>query len=336
MTDRGKLHRGSMHVSEPGPPESLEWIEDDLERPGATDLIIGHQAIGLNYHDIYVRSGEYRTMAYPGVPGIEASGIVEWIGDEVSDFRSGDRVAYVTAGYGCYTTRRVLPANQALHLSADVTHEVAAASLLKGLTADMLLTRLRVLEPGAAVVVHAAAGGVGQILTQFAKTLGLAVIGAVGNSEKAALAYELGCDRVIVYGEDDLVNCAADLTNGLGVEMVFDGVGAATFDASLGCLKPFGHLALFGQASGPVPPVEFARLAARSLSVSRPVVFHHVADQVRYRRSGERVFDLISSGKIRIRPPVAYPLRKAAQAHRALESGLTTGATILVPEHYAR
>ncbi|MDB5575543.1 MAG: alcohol dehydrogenase [Bradyrhizobium sp.] len=326
------LTRGSMRVSQPGPPESFHWVEDVLETPGAMDLVVRHEAIGLNYHDIYVRSGDYSTMAYPGVPGIEASGVVEWVGGSVADISVGDRIAYVAAGYGAYATRRVLSAALALPLPGDVTHEIAAAALLKGLTADMLLTRLKVLEPGAVVVVHAAAGGVGQILTQMAKSLGLTVVAGVGSSEKAALVRDLGCDQVVIYGKDDLGDCVRDLTNGTGVDMVFDGVGAATFDASLSCLKPFGHLALFGQASGPVAAVEFARLAARSLSVSRPVVFHHVSDSARYRRSGGRLFALIASGAIRVQPPHTYPLRDAATAHRALENGLTTGSTIFLPQ----
>lgn len=333
MTVAGHLHCGSMRVTRPGPPDALGWVEGQLGDAGGTDIVVRHEAIGLNYHDIYVRSGEYSTMPFPGVPGIEASGVVEWVGREVTEFEVGDRIAYVTAHYGAYTTRRVLPAALALPLPDEISHEIAAASLLKGLTADMLLTRLANLRPGAVVVVHAAAGGVGQLLTQMAKTLDLTVVGAVGNNQKAALMREFGCDRVTVYGEDTLADCVRELTHGAGADMVFDGVGAATFDSSLACLKPFGHLALFGQASGPVETIELTRLASRSLAVSRPVVFHHVNDPARYRDSASRLFGLIKSGAIRVRPPGEYPLRDAAAAHYKLETGGTTGSTILLPEH---
>ena len=321
----------AMRVSVPGPPEVMEWTQQQLEEPLPTDIIVRHEAIGLNFHDVYVRSGAYRTMQYPGVPGIEASGVVEGVGDAVVGLKVGDRIAYITSLYGAYATRRILPAALALPLPGDISHEIAAAVLLKGLTADMLLTRLRVLEAGAVVVVHAAAGGVGQILVQMAKALEIAVIGAVGSLVKAGAVRELGCDHVVLYGDNQLLDCVRDVTDGLGADMVFDGVGAATYETSIDCLRPFGHLAVFGQASGPVPPIELARLAQRSLSVSRPIVFHHVQDPERYRGSGERVFKLVQSGAIKVAPPNRYPLREAAKAHRLLESGVTSGSTILIP-----
>ncbi len=333
MTALNQFACASMRVTRPGPPDALEWVHDQLGDASSADIVVRHEAIGLNYHDIYVRSGQYTTMPFPGVPGIEASGVVEWVGREVLGIEVGDRVAYVTARYGTYTTRRVLPAALALPLPDEITHEIAAAALLKGLTADMLLTRLGVLHPGAVVVVHAAAGGVGQILTQMAKSLGLIVVAAVGNRKKAALVRDLGCDRVVSYGDGELTDCVRDVSHGVGADMVFDGVGAATFDSSLDCLKPFGHLALFGQVSGPVAALEFTRLAARSLSVSRPVVFHHVSDQAHYTRSASKVFSQIVSGEIVVQTPREYRLYDAALAHRDLERGKTTGSSIFVPQH---
>ena len=331
MTTIHSQSSAAMCVTEPGPPEVLEWTPQHLEKPLPIDIVVRHEAIGVNFHDIYVRSGAYRTMPYPGVPGIEASGVVEEVGDAVVGLNVGDRIAYITSLYGAYATRRILPAALALPLPGDISHEIAAAVLLKGLTADMLLTRLRVLEAGAVVVVHAAAGGVGQILTQMAKSLGIAVIGAVSSLAKAGVVRELGCDHVVLYGDNQLLDCVRDVTDGRGADMVFDGVGAATYETSIDCLRPFGHLALFGQASGPVPPIELARLAQNSLSVSRPVVFHHVQDPGRYRASAERVFKLVRSGAIKVAPPNRYPLREAAAAHRLLESGATSGSTILIP-----
>ena len=331
MTTIHSQSSAAMCVTEPGPPEVLEWTPQHLEKPLPIDIVVRHEAIGVNFHDIYVRSGAYRTMPYPGVPGIEASGVVEEVGDAVVGLNVGDRIAYITSLYGAYATRRILPAALALPLPGDISHEIAAAVLLKGLTADMLLTRLRVLEAGAVVVVHAAAGGVGQILTQMAKSLGIAVIGAVSSLAKAGVVRELGCDHVVLYGGNQLLDCVRDVTDGRGADMVFDGVGAATYETSIDCLRPFGHLALFGQASGPVPPIELARLAQNSLSVSRPVVFHHVQDPGRYRASAERVFKLVRSGAIKVAPPNRYPLREAAAAHRLLESGATSGSTILIP-----
>ena len=321
----------AMRVTKPGPPEVMEWTEQHPEQLLPTDIVVRHEAIGLNFHDIYVRNGSYNTMPYPGVPGIEASGVVEEVGDAVVGLNVGDRIAYITSLYGAYATRRILPAALALPLPDDIPHAIAAAVLLKGLTADMLLTRLRVLEAGAVVVVHAAAGGVGQILTQMARSLGITVIGAVGSLAKAGVVRGLGCDHVVLYGNNELLDCVRNVTDGRGADMVFDGVGAATFATSIDCLRPFGHLALFGQASGPVPPIELALLAQRSLSISRPVVFHHAQDPERYRGSAERVFKLVQSGVIKVAPPNRYPLREAAKAHRLLESGMTSGSTILIP-----
>ena len=318
-----------MAVSHPGPPSALQPQNARIEIRGAGDILIGQRAIGVNYHDVYVRSGQYRTMPFPGVPGIEAAGVVEWVGADVVNFAIGDRVAYITSSYGAYASRRVLSAEQAVPVPDDVSFEVAAAALLKGITADMLLSRLHEVGPESIVVVHAAAGGVGQILIQMAKARGATVICTVGSAAKMAVVRALGCDHVALSGTEQLRELVAEVSKGAGANIVFDGVGAATFDQSLECLKAFGQLALFGQASGPVAAIEPSRLAVRSLAIWRPVVFHHVADLWRYRASANCIFEAIRNGSIAVQPPTILPLEQAALAHERLEGGLTTGSTVL-------
>lgn len=321
----------TMSVPRPGPPDVLEWRRGEVIEPCETDVIIRQHAIGLNYHDVYVRSGAYRTMPFPGVPGIEAVGTVEWTGAGVTGFAAGDHVGYVTPRYGAYATRRAVRANELVPVPPGISFDVAAAALLKGLTADMLLSRLHDLGREPVVVVHAAAGGVGQILTQMAMARGATVVAAVGTAAKAELVRSLGCESVTVYDDRRLVALVLEVSGGRGADMVFDGVGAATFDESLQCLNVFGQLALFGQASGPVAPIDPGRLAAKSLAVWRPVVFHHASDLARYRASATNVFDAISSGRLVVRPPTSYPLRDAARAHALLEEGTTAGSIVLVP-----
>ncbi|EZP79331.1 Alcohol dehydrogenase [Novosphingobium resinovorum] len=324
-------------MTQPGPPSALQWMRDQIKEPGESDVVIRQHAIGLNYHDVYVRSGVYRTMPFPGVLGIEAVGVVESAGSQVRGIAVGDRVGYITAAYGAYATRRSLPAHLLVPVPDAVPFDTAAAALLKGLTADMLLTRLRDVGPGSTVVVHAAAGGVGQMLTQMAQIRGASVIAAVGSQAKAELVRALGCERVAVYGDDRLIEIVMHASDGRGADIVFDGVGAATFDQSLACLKSFGQLALFGQASGPVPAISPARLAERSLAVWRPVVFHHASDLPRYRASAARLFAAIGSGVLKVQDPARFALRDAAAAHEMLEKGATTGSTVLTTcDHQAR
>lgn len=329
MPHHPNLDCWTMSAPHPGPPSVLQRQQALAAIPESGDILISQQTIGVNYHDIYVRSGQYRTMTFPGVPGIEAAGVVDWVGEGVTGLAVGDRVAYITSRYGAYASRRTLPANLAVPVPDDITFEVAVAALLKGVTADMLLSRLHAVEPGSIVVVHAAAGGVGQILIQMAKARGAKVVGAVSSAAKRDLVRGLGCDHVALYGTDQLPVLVAAVSEGQGADIVFDGVGAATFEQSLDCLKPFGQLALFGQASGPVPAIDPARLAARSLALWRPVVFHHTADMQRYRASAKRVFAAISTRILAIQTPAIFPLEQAAIAHERLESGLTTGSTVL-------
>jgi NADPH2:quinone reductase len=216
-------------------------------------------------------------------------------------------------------------------IPSGVSFDVAAAALLKGITADMLLSRLQEIGSSSTVVVHAAAGGVGQFLTQMAKARGATVVGLVGTPEKAALARTLGCDGMTIYSANELPEVLADLSGGLGADMVFDGVGAATFETSLACLKPFGVVALFGQASGPVQAIDPARLAAKSLAVWRPIVFHHVNDPSRYKLSAAKLFTAIEEGKVKVGQPTRISLHEAAKAHELLAASATTGSTVLIP-----
>ncbi|VWX49933.1 Alcohol dehydrogenase [Novosphingobium sp. 9U] len=318
-----------MMVTSPGPPSVLRWQRGLIAEPTESDVIIRQHAVGLNYHDVYVRSGVYRTMPFPGVPGIEAVGTIEWVGSRVENVSVGDRVGYITGSYGAYTTRRSFPAEWVVPIPDEISFDVAAAALLKGITADMLLTRSQKVAAGSVVVVHAAAGGVGQILTQMARLCGATVIAAAGSTAKADLLHALGCEHVTVYSDGLLGKIVADVSGGTGADIVFDGVGAATFDQSLDCLKSFGQLALFGQASGPVAPIAPARLAAKSLSVWRPIVFHHASELTRYRCSAQRLFEAISSRALTVADPATFPLSEAAAAHDLLEQGATTGSTVL-------
>lgn len=318
-------------VDAPGGAEAMVLRASQLASPASGEILLRQEAIGLNYHDIYVRSGAYSTMPYPGTPGIEAAGTIEEVGPGVTEFRAGQRVAYICAGYGAYADRRIIAASNLVPLPDEIDAGIAAAALLKGVTAHMLLSRFTSLHPGDAILVHAAVGGVGQLLVQMARMMGLRVLGTVGDENKVRLALSLGCEIVAVRGQDEVLTMIENATSGAGVQAVFDGIGAATLELSLSALAPFGHCCLFGQVSGAPTPVELSRLAQRSLSISRPIVFHHVADPDAYRRSADTLFAGLSDGSINLAQPMTFALSDVAEAHRALESGMTTGSIILVP-----
>jgi len=318
-------------VERPGPAEALIVKQRPLPAPSANEVVIAQTAIGVNFHDCYVRSGAYRTMAYPGTPGIEGAGVVEQVGRSVVGVRIGDRVAYVSGSYGGYATRRAIAADSLVPVPDDVALDVAAAALLKGLTADMLLGRVGAVSAGTVILIHGAAGGVGQILIQMAAARGARVIGVVGDARKSELAASLGCEQVLVRGRDDIVSAVREFSSGRGADLVLDGIGLATFETSLESLAAFGHLSVFGQASGPVPPVPLSRLAKRSLTISRPIVFHHIEDQRRYRLSAAALFDALRARGVAVAPPTRFSLSRASDAHRLLESGGSTGSVILEP-----
>ncbi|MGR4862879.1 quinone oxidoreductase family protein [Caulobacter sp. LARHSG274] len=312
-----------------GGPEVLEAVDLPLPAPGPGQVLVRHQAVGLNFIDVYHRSGLY-PMTMPAVLGLEAAGIVEAVGDRVDRFRVGDRVAY-NGTLGAYAQAAVVPADRAVKVPDGVSLETAAAVLLKGMTAEFLVRRCHKVEPGQTVLVHAAAGGVGSILVQWAKALGATVIATVGSEAKAALARDHGADHVILYGEEDVAARVSEITGGQGVAVVYDGVGKDTFEASLKSLGRRGVLATFGNASGPAPAIAPLELGARSLFLTRPRLFDYIATTAELDDSAAALFAVLESGAVRIEVGQTFPLAQARAAHEALEGRRTTGATLLIP-----
>jgi len=318
-------------LHETGGPEVLRVQSIEVGRPGPGELRVRQTAVGVNFHDVYVRSGLYRTLSLPGIPGIEAAGIVEEVGDGVSGFAAGDRVAYVTVGYGAYASDRLLPAELAVRLPQGISEDLAATVLLKGLTAEMLLRQVHKVQLGDLILVHAAAGGVGRLLCQWAAHIGATVIGTVGSEEKAELARSSGCEHVILYRRENFVERVREITGGRGVDVVYDSVGKDTFQGSLDVLATFGHLVNFGQSSGSVGPFEVSCLSKGSNSLSRPMVFHYVAHRERLEAMACTLFDALSQGALIAEPGKAFPLSQAAAAHEELESRRAPGPLLLVP-----
>lgn len=314
-----------------GGPEVLQWEPVAVAEPQAHEVVLRHTAIGVNFHDAYVRSGLYKTLALPGIPGIEAAGVVEAVGRDVRDFRPGDRVAYVTRQYGAYAERRVIGADLLVPLPDGMSDVMAASSLLKGLTAQMLVQRVYPIQKGDWVLVHAAAGGVGTLLCQWARHLGANVIGTVGSPEKVPLALAAGCHSVVRYREEDFVARVHEITGGAGVQVAYDAVGKDTFFGSLQCLAPFGHLANYGQASGAVPAFEVSMLFPKSNSLSRPSVFQHVRTPALLREAARRYFDACQEGALDIQESQELPLRDAARAHALLEDRARLRPLVLRP-----
>jgi NADPH2:quinone reductase len=314
-----------------GDADQLRLEPVEVGSPGPGELLIRHTAIGVNYHDTYVRSGLAPTLALPGIPGAEAVGVVEEAGPGTHGFVPGDRIAYVDAAYGAYAQKRILPAHLAVRVPDGVSDETAAATTLKGLTACMLLTRVHAVGPGETLLVHAAAGGTGQLLVRWAKHLGARVIATVGSPRKAAIARECGADEVILYREESFPDRVMALTGGKGVNVVYDAVGADTFQGSLDSLGYFGKLVNFGQSSGPVAPFAVARLSARSTTLARPYLFHYLQERSALEAMAAETFAVLSAGVIRAEIGLRLPLARAADAHRAIESRETSGAIVLDP-----
>jgi NADPH2:quinone reductase len=319
----------AIFVREYGGPEVLEARTVTVPDAAAGELRLRQTFVGVNFHDVYVRSGLYRTLTPPGVPGIEAVGVVEQVGPGVEGFRPGDRVGYVTRSYGCYSGERVLPAAQALRLPDFLDDRTAASVLLKGLTVEMLVQRVHRITPGQCVLVQAAAGGVGQLLVQWAVRLGARVIGTVGSRAKVEVARAAGCSEVILYREQDVAARVAELTQGRGVDVVYDGVGRDSFAGSMASLALCAHLVNFGQASGPVPPVLLGDLQARSTTLSRPVVFHYAARREALEAMAQSLFQALEQGWLKLEAPIEMPLADAALAHALLESRAATRSIVL-------
>ncbi len=320
----------AMRIHECGGPEKLLWEKAPVGAPGEGQALVRNTAVGLNFIDTYQRSGLY-PVPLPFTPGSEGAGVVEAVGPKVKDVKVGDRVVYC-GPIGAYAEALLRPADRLVKISAGIDDRTAAAMMLKGLTAWYLLRRTYRVKKGDTILVHAAAGGVGLILCQWAKALGAAVIGAVGGDEKAAPAKKAGCKHVIVTSREKLVERVREFTRGKGVPVVYDGVGKDTFLESLDCLAPMGLMVSFGNASGAVPPFNPAILAQKgSLFLTRPTLNTYAASREDLLSGARELFAIVKSGKVKIEVHQTYPLREAAQAHRDLEARKTTGSTVLIP-----
>jgi NADPH2:quinone reductase len=322
---------GAIVLRAAGGPEQLRFEQVTVGEPGPGEIRLRQTAIGVNFHDIYVRSGSYRTLALPGIPGVEAVGIVDAVGAGVDDLRPGDRVAYVSGAYGAYAEMRLIAANRVLRAPEDIDDRLLAASLVKGLTACMLLMKVRSVRAGEWCLVHAAAGGVGRMLGQWARHLGARVIGTVGSEAKAVIARANGCEEVVLYNRESVPGRVREITGGRGVDAVYDSVGQDTFAGSLEALALRGHLVNFGQSSGPVEPIAMSRLAEKSLTVSRPILFHYIEDRGEREEMAGRLFEVLRSGAVVPEVGAEFPLMEAGEAHRVLEARGTSGSIVLTP-----
>lgn len=314
-----------------GGPEVIEWRDEEIGAPAAGELLVRHTAIGLNFIDTYFRTGLYPSTL-PGVLGHEAAGIVEAVGPGVTGFSTGDRIAYGWGPAGAYATRRLIAADRVVKLPEGIDDVTAAAIMLKGCTTEFLVERCAKVAAGDAVLVHAAAGGVGLLLVQWLKAVGAHVIGTVGSEAKAELVRAHGCDEVLIYGQEALAPRVRALTGGAGVRTVFDGVGRATFAESLDSLGRRGLLISYGNASGPVDAFELLTLSRKgSLFVTRPTMFDYYASPEEQTAGTSRLFAMIESGAIKVRIDQTYKLEDAARAHADLEARRTTGSTVLMP-----
>ncbi len=330
----GNLTSLAVQIQQAGGPEAMALVTVPVGDPGPGEVRVAHHAIGLNYIDVYQRSGLY-PLPMPLQLGMEGAGVVEAVGEGVTHLSVGDRVAYAANPPGSYCQRRVMPAMNVCRLPDGISFETGAAMMLKGLTAQYLLKRTLPqggLQPGDFVLFHAAAGGVGLIACQWAKALGLQLIGTAGSDEKCALALDNGAKFAINYKTEDFAARVKDITGGQGVKVVYDSVGKDTWDKSLDCLQPFGLMATFGNASGPVPPFAPGVLAAKgSLYVTRQTLFSHITSRERTQAMADDLFAVVQSGAVNIRIDQRFPLANVQAAHRSLEARQTTGCTILLP-----
>jgi NADPH2:quinone reductase len=324
----------AIQITEFGGPEQLKLVDLPVGEPGPGEIRIRHHACGLNFIDVYQRTGLYQNPL-PLTLGMEAAGVVEAVGAGVTHLKVGDRAAYASNPPGAYSEVRVMPAKTVVKLPDNIAFDTAAGMMLKGLTAQYLLKKtlpVEGLQPGDHVLFHAAAGGVGLIACQWAKALGLQLIGTAGGAAKCALALEHGASHVIDYTKEDFVARVKDITGGKGVKVVYDSIGKDTFEGSLNCLRPFGLLASFGNASGPVPPFSPGILGAKgSLYITRATLFTHIATREATQAMADDLFGVVGSGQVKIRIDQRFPLADVAQAHRDLEARKTTGSTVLQP-----
>jgi len=323
---------GAIRVHEAGGAEVLRYETVEVGQPDPGEVRLRQTVIGLNFIDVYFRSGVYPPPVLPFIPGLEAAGVVEAVGDKVTDLTVGDRVAYAAPPLGAYAVERLMPADRLVKIPAGISDDQAAAMMLKGLTAQYLLRSTFKVEPGQTILFHAAAGGVGLIACQWAASLGVTVIGTVGSEAKAELAKAHGCTHTIRYDQDNLVEQVKEITGGKGVPVVYDSVGQSTFESSLDCLSPLGMLVSFGQSSGKIPPVDIGILAAKgSLFLTRPSLMNYTAARKDLVAAADDLFGVVASGKVNIEINQRFPLSEARAAHEALEGRKTTGSTLLMP-----
>lgn len=321
----------AIRITETGAPEVMEYVDVDLPAPGAGEVLVRQMACGLNFIDVYFRTGLY-PQALPGTLGMEGAGVIEAVGANVTHVKVGDRVAYAGRPLGAYAEARVMPADILVKLPDSISFETAAAMMLQGLTVQYLFRRTFRLQGGETILFHAAAGGVGLIACQWARALGVTMIGTVGSDEKAELAKANGCVHTINYNKENFVERVKEITGGKGVPVVYDSIGKDTFIGSLDCLSPLGMMVSFGSASGPVPPFGLNELATRgSLFVTRPSLFNYTAKRDDLETMAAELFGMVESGKIKIDINQRYALKDVAQAHRDLESRKTAGSSILIP-----
>ncbi|MFS8934872.1 quinone oxidoreductase family protein [Cupriavidus taiwanensis] len=321
----------AIRIEQTGGPEVMQWVDVQVGDPGPGEVRVRHEAVGLNYIDVYFRTGLYK-QPLPGGLGMEGAGVVEAVGEGVRHVAVGDRVAYAGRPTGAYAQVRVMPADIVVRLPDAIPFDTAAAMMLQGLTAQYLIRDSYKVQPGDTVLLHAAAGGVGLIACQWLKALGVTVIGTVGSDEKAELARANGCAHTIVYTRESFVERVREITNGKGVPAVYDSIGADTFRGSLDCLAPRGTMVSFGNASGPVPPFDLSVLGNKgSLRLTRPTLMTYVVHRELLEPMVADLFDAVTTGKVKVDIRQRYALSEVAQAHRDLESRKTTGSTILLP-----
>ncbi|KUY47637.1 quinone oxidoreductase family protein [Burkholderia sp. RF2-non_BP3] len=321
----------AIRYDQPGGPDVMKWVDVEVGEPKAGEVRIRQHAVGLNYIDVYFRTGLY-PQPLPGGLGMEAAGEVTAVGEGVTALKAGDRVAYVGQPPGAYAQERVMPAERLVKLPDGISYDDAASVMLQGLTAHYLLRRTYPVKAGDTILIHAAAGGVGLLVCQWAKALGATVIGTVGSDEKAALAKAHGCDYPIVYTRENFTQRVKEITNGAGVPVVYDSIGKDTYIGSLDCLAPLGFFVSFGNASGPLPAIDSKEFSSRgSLFFTRPTLFSYIAKRADLESATAELFDVILSGKVKTSINQRYPLAEVGRAHADLESRKTTGSTILVP-----
>ncbi|WP_175782804.1 quinone oxidoreductase family protein [Burkholderia cenocepacia] len=321
----------AIRYDQPGGPDVMKWVDVEVGAPKAGEVRIRQHAVGLNYIDVYFRTGLYPQQLPAGL-GMEAAGEVTAVGDGVTAFKAGDRVAYVGQPPGAYAQERLMPAERVVKLPDGISYDDAASVMLQGLTAHYLLRRTYPVKAGDTILIHAAAGGVGLLVCQWAKALGATVIGTVGSDEKAELAKAHGCDHPIVYTRENFTQRVKEITNGAGVPVVYDSIGKDTYVGSLDSLAPLGYFVSFGNASGPLPPIDSKEFSSRgSLFFTRPTLFSYIAKRADLEAAAAELFDVILSGKVKTSINQRYPLAEVGRAHADLEARKTTGSTILVP-----